>query len=253
MSGWKFVFLKDVVTPAELPVDMNGFKSQQHRWTKGSIQTCKKLIGPLWRSHQPLIIKIEGSIHLCSNFAYLLLIFLCILVFPGAGDAVTLGGWRRWILDMPVFFATSISVGAFYLVSQRAIHQKRWWQEIALLPAVLALGVGMSINNGKAVLEALLNRQSGFVRTPKYGIERKGQSWRRARYTASRSAAVMLEIVFALYFSYSVLFAAQSGYWGTVPFLLLFGAGFWYAAGGSLVQSLPTRWFTRAESKPSPL
>jgi len=252
MAGWKFVFLNDVVTPAELPVDMNGFKSQQHRWTKGSIQTCKKLIVPLWRSRQPLIIKIEGSIHLCSNFAYLLLIFLCFLVFPGAGDAVTLGGWRRWILDVPVFFATSISVGSFYLVSQRAIHQKRWWQEIALLPAVLALGVGMSINNGRAVLEALLNRKSGFVRTPKYGIERKGQSWRRARYTASRSTAVVLEILFAIYFSYAVLFAVQKGYWGTVPFLMLFGAGFWYAAGGSLLQSLPPHWFSRADSKAFP-
>jgi len=243
MKGWKFIFLNDVVTPAELPVDMNGFKSQQHRWTKGSIQTCKKLIGPLWRSDLPFIIKLEGTIHLSSNFAYLLLIFLCFLVFPGAGDSVTLDGWRRWILDVPVFLATTLSVGAFYLVSQRAVHPKKWWQEIFYLPFLLALGVGMSINNGKAVLEALFNQQSSFVRTPKYGIQRRGEPWRKAKYSAGKSFAVLLEVVFALYFSYGVLFAVTFHYWSTIPFLFMFAAGFWYAALGSLTQMLPPAWF----------
>ncbi|MEM7383685.1 MAG: cellulose synthase family protein, partial [Verrucomicrobiota bacterium] len=77
LKGWKFVFLKDVVTPAELPVDMNGFKSQQHRWTKGSIQTCKKMLLRVWRSPVPFLIKLEATFHLTSNFAYLLLGFLC--------------------------------------------------------------------------------------------------------------------------------------------------------------------------------
>ncbi len=252
MKGWKFVFLNDVVTPAELPVDMNGFKSQQHRWTKGSIQTCKKLIGPLWRSDLPFIIKLEGSIHLSSNFAYLLLIFLCFLVFPGAGDAVTLGGWRRWLLDVPVFLATSVSVGAFYLVSQRAVHPRKWWVEIFYLPFLLALGVGMSINNGKAVLEALFNRDSAFVRTPKYGIERRGQSWRKAKYSAAKSLAVLIEVVFALYFSYAVWFASQHGFWGSVPFLVMFAGGFWYAALGTISQSLPPAWFAKDENSPIP-
>lgn len=251
MKGWRFHFLNDVVTPAELPVDMNGFKSQQHRWTKGSIQVCKKLMGPLWRSDLPLLIKLEGTVHLCSNFAYLLLIFLCILVFPGAGDNVTLGGMRRWILDVPVFLATSLSVGAFYLVAQRAVHPKKWWQEILFLPALLALGVGMSINNGKAVLEALLNRDSAFVRTPKYGIERKGQSWRKARYSASKSLAVVFEVLFALYFSYAVWVACQLHYWTSVPFLLMFAGGFWYAAMGSLSQALPARFFKGREETPA--
>ena len=44
MKGWRFVYLQDVVSPAEIPVEMNAFKSQQHRWAKGSIQTCKKLL-----------------------------------------------------------------------------------------------------------------------------------------------------------------------------------------------------------------
>jgi cellulose synthase/poly-beta-1,6-N-acetylglucosamine synthase-like glycosyltransferase len=251
MKSWKFIFLNDVVTPAELPIDMNGFKSQQHRWTKGSIQTCKKLIGPLWRSDLPFIVKLEGSIHLCSNFAYLLLACLCFLVFPGAGEAVTLGGWRCWILDIPVFFATSISVGAFYLVSQRAIHRKKWWQEIIFLPCLLALGVGMSINNGKAVIEALFNRQSGFIRTPKYGIEGKRRGGGGGGYVGRRSLADLLEVVVGFYFTYAVVFAAHNGYWGTIPFLVMFAAGFWYAATGSIIQSFPFRSVpTKTEDHP---
>ena len=74
LRGWKFVFLADIVTPAELPVDMDGFKSQQHRWTKGSIQTCKKVLPRIWRSKLPFFIKVEATAHLTANFAYLLLV-----------------------------------------------------------------------------------------------------------------------------------------------------------------------------------
>ena len=253
MKGWRFHFLNDVVTPAELPVDMNGFKSQQHRWTKGSIQTCKKLLLPLWRSDHPLLVKIEGTVHLCTNFAYLLLIFLCILIFPGAGMGVDLGGWRPWVLDLPVFIATSVSVGAFYLVAQRAVHPKRWWQEILFLPALLALGVGMSITNTKAVLEALLGRDSAFVRTPKYGIERKGQSWRKARYSAGKSLAFIFEIFFALYFTFAVWESVRLHFWMSVPFMFMFASGFWYAAMGTIVQLLPNSLFSgRNDETPTP-
>src|SRR3954471_15176382 len=59
LAGWRFVFLSHVVTPADLPLDMNAFKSQQHRCTKGSIQTCKKLLPTIWKSRLPLLIKLE--------------------------------------------------------------------------------------------------------------------------------------------------------------------------------------------------
>lgn len=234
IRGWKFIFLNDVVTPAELPVDMNGFKSQQHRWTKGSIQTCRKMLGRIWRSDLPLIIKLEATVHLSSNFAYLLLIFLCFLVYPGAGSQFTMGGYRVWLFDLPVFVLTTVSIGLFYLSSQLAAYPGRWWRNILYLPALLALGVGMSINNGKAVIEALLGRESPFVRTPKYGIERKGQDWRKARYRSMKSIALGLEIALALYFTAVVAFAVAMNYWSSVPFLVLFMLGFWYVVWGSL-------------------
>ena len=185
-----------MVTPAELPVDMNGFKSQQHRWTKGSIQTCKKLLPTIWRSELPLAIKIEATGHLTSNFAYLLLACLCVLLHPSLGGPQS--GWlRTFLLDVPIFFTASLSVAVFYICAQRELHPHTWMKEILLLPALLALGVGLSINNARAVLEAVFNHESEFKRTPKYGIEHKAQAWRSCRYRPLRSLLPIIEIAFA--------------------------------------------------------
>ena len=239
MKGWRFIYLKDVVTPAELPPDMNGFKSQQHRWAKGSIQTCMKMLGPIWRSKLPRIIKLEATAHLTANFAYLLLILLCVLVNPAMHPE---SGWvRTFVLDIPIFFATTISVGLFYVTAQIAINPSplRWLREVCYLPILLALGIGMSVNNGKAVFEALMGKQSDFVRTPKYGIEKKRKDVRKAKYRALRSIAPVFEVAFFFYFSYLVLHALASGNWIGVPFLFLFQVGFFFVAYGSLRHLLP--------------
>jgi len=141
LGGWQFVFLNDVVTPAELPVDMNGFKSQQHRWTKGSIQTCKKLLPRIWRSALPLPIKFEATAHLTSNFAYLLLACLCVLLHPSTGGPQS--GWLRvFLFDVPIFLTASLSVAVFYICAQRELHPRTWMKEILLLPALIADAVG---------------------------------------------------------------------------------------------------------------
>ncbi len=239
LIGWKFVFLTDVVTPAELPVDMNGFKSQQHRWTKGSIQTCKKLLPRIWRSSLPLPIKLEATGHLASNFAYLLLACLCILLHPSTGGPPS--GWlRTFLLDVPIFLTASVSVAVFYICAQRELHPRTWMKEILLLPALIALGVGLSINNARAVLEALFNHESEFKRTPKYGIENKSHSWRDRRYMPMKSFLPLVEIGFALYFTYFVWYAFVHGQYLTLPFLIMFQVGFLYVALCSL-----GRWWPR--------
>src|SRR6266446_1211038 len=121
VGGWKFVFLADIVTPAELPVDIDGFKSQQHRWTKGSIQTCKKVLPRIWASNLPLYIKIEATAHLTANFAYLLLAFLCVLLHPPSGGPSPSGIGavvRMFMVDVPIFVATTASAAVFYLCAQ---------------------------------------------------------------------------------------------------------------------------------------
>jgi cellulose synthase/poly-beta-1,6-N-acetylglucosamine synthase-like glycosyltransferase len=238
LAGWKFVFLPDVITPAELPVDMNGFKSQQHRWTKGSIQTCKKLLPTVWRSNLSLPIKIEATAHLTSNFAYLLLASLCVLLHPSSGGPQQ--GWlRTLLLDVPIFLTASLSVAVFYICAQRELHPRTWMKEILLLPAMLALGVGLSINNARAVLEAMFNHHSDFTRTPKYGIERKSQPWRTCKYLPVKSLLPIAELGFAFYFTYFLWYAIEHRQYLSIPFLAMFQLGFLYVALSSFNRWLP--------------
>jgi cellulose synthase/poly-beta-1,6-N-acetylglucosamine synthase-like glycosyltransferase len=239
LAGWRFIFLPDVVTPAELPVDMNGFKSQQHRWTKGSVQTCKKLLPSVWRSKLPFFIKLEATGHLMSNFAYLLLACLCVLLHPSVGGPQ--GGWLRTLLiDLPIFLAASVSVAVFYICAQRVLHPRTWLKEILFLPCLLALGIGLSLNNARAVVEALINHRSDFTRTPKYGIEHRSQPWRMCKYRPLKSTWHLVEMAFAGYFTYFVYFAIVHKQFLSVPFLLMFQGGFLYVSLSSLA-----RWWPR--------
>jgi cellulose synthase/poly-beta-1,6-N-acetylglucosamine synthase-like glycosyltransferase len=248
IAGWKFMFLPGLVTPGELPADMNGFKTQQHRWTKGSVQTCKKLLPAVWRSKLPWVVKIEATAHLTSNFGYLLMAFLCVVLYPASHTAFG-GLWRLILIDIPIFLAASLSVAIFYICAQRELNPERWVKEILFLPMLLALGIGLSINNARAVLEAVFNRQSGFIRTPKYGIGTKTHSWRKTRYRPLKPVLPMIELAFALYFTWVVVSSLTQGAWISLPFLLLFQVGFGYVALSSILQSLPRFTFGHRVSR----
>jgi len=241
LKGWRFVFLNDVETPAELPVDMDGFKSQQHRWTKGSIQVCKKVLPAIWKSKVPLFIKLEATAHLTSNFAYLLLICLCFLIYPNQQWQPDFGPLTYYIINVPIFFFSSVSVILFYLTSQKALRPHTWWKEIPYLPLLLALGIGMSISNAKAVIEALCNHQSGFVRTPKYGIDQKARTdWKKSSYKAMKTLTPFVELLFGLFFTFIVVEAAMQGRWNSAILLLPFPIGFFYTSFSSIARMLPS-------------
>jgi cellulose synthase/poly-beta-1,6-N-acetylglucosamine synthase-like glycosyltransferase len=241
LKGWRFVYLTDVITPAELPMDMDGFKNQQHRWTKGSIQVCLKLLGRIWDSPLPTPLKVESTAHLTSNFSYLIVIALCFLMYPG--DTATSQYFLRDILVGPLFLVTMGSVAAFYAVSQWALHPRDWWKKCLMLPAVLALGIGMSVNNGKAVLEALFHHETAFIRTPKYGISGQKGTIRKKKYSALKSLSLFIECALAIYFGWLLVLYVQKGFWTSVPFILMFFGGFAYVALGSLKRMLPASWF----------
>lgn len=253
LKGWKFIYLKDVVVPAELPPDMDGFKSQQHRWTKGSIQVCKKILLDVWRSDIPLPLKIEATSHLTSNFAYLLTICTLVLMYPA--NFVIGSSWHKAVfVDIPVFFFASLSVIAFYLTAQGAQSRWGWLKALPYVPVLLALGIGMSISNGIAVLEALMNKTSEFVRTPKYGIENKAQAVKKkSSYKAGKSIAQWIEVALTGYFAWMVVLAAQRGQWGSIPFLLLFLFGFGYVAFASLLKRYSMASFQSSTPEPEPV
>src|SRR5205809_3681847 len=235
LRGWKFVFVSDVIAPAEVPVEMNSFKSQQHRWAKGSIQTCRKLLPAILRAKVPLGTKIEAFFHLTANFNYPLMVVLSILIFPSMVIRYNMGWYEMLLIDVPLFFAATFSVCNFYMVCQREIHSD-WVSRIRYLPFLMSIGIGLSINNTRAVFEALLNRQSEFTRTPKYRIEGDADEWVNKKYRQSVAVQPLVELALGLYFTFTVFYALTNQIYGTVPFLVLFQIGFLYTGLVSIVQ-----------------
>src|SRR5215813_10552720 len=170
LRGWRFVFLSDLIAPAEVPVEMNAFKSQQHRWAKGSIQTCRKLLPRILRANVPLGVKAEAFFHLTANFNYPLMCVLSVLMAPSMVIRYNMGWYEMLLIDVPLFFAATFSFCNFYAVCQREIYPD-WRTRLKYVPFLMSVGIGLSINNARAVVEALFRKPSEFARTPKYRIE----------------------------------------------------------------------------------
>jgi cellulose synthase/poly-beta-1,6-N-acetylglucosamine synthase-like glycosyltransferase len=241
LRGWQFVFLPGHVAPAELPVEMNAFKSQQHRWAKGSIQTFLKLMPRILQSDQPLKVKAEAFFHLSANFNYPLMCVLSVLMAPSMVIRYNMGWYEMLLIDIPLFFAATASVANFYMVCQRELHPHTWTDRLRYLPILMSIGIGLAVNNTKAVLEAIFHKPSEFKRTPKYRIEGTGNGagggeWMGKKYRQAVAIQPLIELGLGLYFTGTLFYALANGIYGTVPFLMLFQVGFLYTGLLSIVQ-----------------
>jgi cellulose synthase/poly-beta-1,6-N-acetylglucosamine synthase-like glycosyltransferase len=238
LKGWRFVFLPDVVTPAELPVEMNGFKSQQHRWVKGSMQTSKKLLKEVLQAPIPLHVKMEGALHLIGNTAYVLTLLLALLMFPVTYFRPKLEMRTSVFLDLTVFALATLSVCVFYLTSQAEIHGRRGVvRTILYTPMLLCMGIGMCLSNARAVIEGLLTRGGEFVRTPKYAIHAGKDTFLGKKYKVSIGKILpFIELAIGLGFLWVIATSFQHGMYGAIPFQMLFFTGFTYVAFLSLFQ-----------------
>jgi len=236
LRGWKFVFLPEVECPSELPVDIFGFKNQQHRWTKGSIQVGRKLLPRIWKSKVPLKVKLEATFHLSANLSYLLLVLLSMLmplsvVFRSHALA---RGSLVW--ETVIFGLTTASIFAFYLIAQRELYPDWKWRARDI-PFILALGIGMCINNAWAVAEALLRHNTPFVRTAKYRIESFRDRWKGKIYRSIRKPSFFVELLLSVYMviGFAVILLFRN--WAAIPYVALFVAGYLYVFGLSVLHA----------------
>ncbi len=232
LAGWRFVYRQDVAVPAELPEDARAFKSQQHRWAKGSIQAARKLLGRVWRAPIPLARKVEATFHMGNNLAYPLMVALLLLLPLALHFRVRGSLWMGLAVDLPIFVFATLNLALFYALSQREIAGwAGFWKRLPLVPFVLALGASLTPNNARATTEALLGHDSPFVRTP------KGGGAARARYRLPLNLQTGVEILFGLYYTGALIYATGRGLWLAVPFLALFAGGFLQLGIGSLTPS----------------
>jgi len=237
LKGWKFVFLKDATSPSEIPVDINGFKTQQYRWAKGSIQTAKKLLPEIMKSNLPLKIKIEAFFHLTNNVSYLLMLILSLLMYPSMVARINIGWFQMLVTDAPFLLVATVGISFFYTCSQKEAY-KDWKSRLIYLPMLMSLGIGLSVNNSRAVLEALFNRKTAFKRTPKYKIEMKADRWTDKKYKGEKNLLPVLELLLGIYFTFNIYWAFVNRIYVSIPFLMIFQVGFLYIAFLSIFQVL---------------
>jgi cellulose synthase/poly-beta-1,6-N-acetylglucosamine synthase-like glycosyltransferase len=227
LRGWRFVFDATVAAPAELPADMEGFKAQQRRWAKGSIQTARKLLPRVLASPLPARVKLEAAFHLTSNAAYPLLLALAVLLPPVLLAPATLPRAAVWALQALLLGFGLLPVALFLAVARRAAGAGPGCAARDAA-AALVLGVGLSVSNARAVLEGLGRRTGEFVRTPKSGDGAAAAHGPRYRPAAGARGAV--EFGFALYAVALGALAVDLGAWRSVPFALLLLTG-WLSVG----------------------
>jgi cellulose synthase/poly-beta-1,6-N-acetylglucosamine synthase-like glycosyltransferase len=241
--GWKFKYLPDVECPAEVPIEMTAFKTQQQRWAKGLIQTSKKILPRLFRSDVPLRVKIEAWYHLTANLSYPLMVVLSVLLMPAMIIRFYQGWWEMLYIDFPLFLVSTFSISSFYLVSQKELFPRHWYKCLLYLPFLMSLGIGLTITNTIAVMEALFGIQSAFKRTPKYRVQKKGEKSKgAAKYRKRLGLIPFLELLIGAYFALCIWYAVANENYFTIPFLLLFVIGYWYTGLLSLLQGRFERW-----------
>ncbi len=226
LAGWKFVYLPAVAVPAELPGETRSFKAQQRRWAEGSVQTARKLLPRILAARLPWRVKLEAGVHLTANLCYPLMVALSLLLFPAMLLRRDSSLWLVLCVDLPLFAAATLSVLGFYLASQ-VLLERRVGAAARLLPAVMALGLGLAPNNARAAVSGLRRRGGVFERTPKIGLEASsaGAAADR-RYRVDRDPMLASEGILAGYLALCCAAAVASGMWLALPFLGLFLHGY---------------------------
>lgn len=233
LRGWRFVLRPDVEVLSELPADIASFQMQQARWAKGLMQTAVKLMPQILRADVPGRVKAEAWLHLTANVTYIFMFLLSVLAVPAVAIRFERLGWVWLLLELPVFAATWLSLGVFYMRAEQVLFGSKWTRSLGLIPAAMAVGIALTISNLKAVMEALVGKRTAFERTVKYGAADR----RARRRGASRSWLAWANLTGAAYFAAGMVYTAWVGAWASLPFLALFVAGYYYAGKPALRQT----------------
>jgi cellulose synthase/poly-beta-1,6-N-acetylglucosamine synthase-like glycosyltransferase len=255
MAGWKFKYLPEVECPSELPIEMTAFKTQQARWAKGLIQTSIKILPRVFRSNTTWRNKVESVYHLTANLSYPLMVVMSALLIPAMICRFYQGWFQMLLIDVPLFTASTFSIAVFYVMSQRELFPNDWKKTFYYLPFLMALGIGLTVTNTKAVMEAIFGIKSAFVRTPKYRVAQKGQKSQAAKYRKRLKLTPWIELLLGFYFLAAIIYTFMNHNYFTAPFLILFVLGYWYTGLMSLLQGRFERWRTGVspdESSPKP-
>ena len=230
LKGWKFHYLEDVISPAELPVAMSALKTQQYRWTKGSAETARKHMKNVWASELPLSKKLHATSHLLSGGIFLFILTIAVLSVP-----------LLWVKSNDPSLAIFFNVVGFYSIgllfwfvfygSSNLVEEDSWKVKgprlLLMFPVFLSFSMGMSVHNALAALRGYLRQESPFIRTPKFNVTKLSDSWKNNKYLVTKMSPItIVEGIMAIYFVGGLIMAFQTGDFGLAPFHVMLAFGF---------------------------
>ncbi|QCK13961.1 cellulose synthase family protein [Mangrovivirga cuniculi] len=229
ISGWKFHYLEDLVSPAELPIIMPAVKSQQFRWNKGAAETARKHLSKLWQTELPLKNKIHGTFHLLNSSVFLFLLVAAIISVPLLYIKDSSPG-LNWLFDLgTVFLIGFLGLSYYFWEANKQIGKSKkssFWKFLKTYFLFLTMSMGLSLHNAIAVFEGWIGKRSPFIRTPKFNVSDK-KSWRNNRYlNLTFSPMILLEAVLALYFLFGIAYGVFIGDYGMILFHFMLATGF---------------------------
>lgn len=245
IAGWKMLYLNDVTCPGELPADMNAFKTQQYRWAKGGVQVMMKMLKTVWKTKLPFSKKVESTFHLSNNLAYfVMLIDTLFFLVPSLYLRDKYDFINVWWLDIPLLLMSSGGHIAYLYFGQVVLGRSKS-RAFLKIPNLVMLGIQLAINNSKAGLEALLGKESEFVRTPKTGelqqsndpiitaklVQPKENT--KTLYKPLAPKGAIFEFLIAAIYSLVLLWAIKQQHWFMLPFIALLTVGFVMSAMNS--------------------
>jgi cellulose synthase/poly-beta-1,6-N-acetylglucosamine synthase-like glycosyltransferase len=247
LKGWQFVYLEDVLSPAELPMVMSAVKGQQYRWNKGGAEVARKMLGKVWHSKLPLMKKLHASFHLLNSAIFIAILVSACLSVPMVAIKANYPLFKIWITAGTFTLLSFVIIGVTYFVANRrrfTSGAESWMTYLAYFPVFLSVSMGLSFHNAVAVLEGYAGKKTPFIRTPKFNIAEGSNGWKKNKYlTQSFNGILLVEIVLAAYFAGAIFLDIYLNDFALFPFhvmlLLGFGAvvGYTVRQGGKRVNS----------------
>ncbi len=255
LRGWRGQYLRDLVVPGEVPAQMSGFRRQQHRWARGSLECAIRLVPEIWRSGARAPIKLQATAHL-SSYCIHLLLFVVTLLYPVVVIVADRHPGFQSFFGLAYPFAVfSLAYVVFLVMGQRQ-QRRRWWRELPRIAGITVIGPGLMLNTVRAAAKIVLQPNPEFERTAKFGMrsaEPERATWTRLRYQLKLDPIVYAELALGIYSLAAAGLAYRYGNWAIVVYASWFGVGLLAVAALTAAQALAvfrTREARAAERTP---
>lgn len=238
LRHWQFRYLEQVTVPAELPATMPAVKSQQFRWTKGAAENARKNLGHVLHSNKSWLTKVHAFFHLGNSSVFICVLLTALLSLPMLFIRAYWPPYQLFFKSGALFLLSLAGLLGFYWTAFRRSATTAPASVATFIPRFfwfLAFSMGLSLHNAIAVMEGYVGKKTPFIRTPKFNIQKRSDTWQHNPYrTTSINLLTILEGILALYFLAGIFLAFYFREFGLLPLHIMLTLGF----GGVFYYSL---------------